>query len=131
MQDFHKLRVWHHAREVTRLAYATTHRVRERDYPGIRSQLRRAAASIGANIAEGSAHHSGREFARYLQQALASADELEHHVITACDVGMLAPHAAAPLIAQTRSIQRMLVVLHRRVLEAVERRTRPSTDHHQ
>jgi four helix bundle protein len=130
MQDFHKLRVRHHAREVTRLASATTHRVRERDSPGIRSQLRRAAALIGANIAEGSAHHAGREFARSLQQALASADELMHRVITARDVGMLAPHAVAPLIAETSSVQRMLVVLHRRVLEVVERRTRPSTDHH-
>ena len=43
----------------------------------LRDQLTRAAMSVPADIVEGSAHTSPREFARFVQYALASASELE------------------------------------------------------
>jgi len=78
---------------------------------GLTSQLRRAAASIAANIAEGCGRRSDREFKRFLQIARGSASELEYHLLLARDLRFLpAPdHASAQVgIAE---VQRMLTAL--------------------
>jgi four helix bundle protein len=49
----------------------------------------RAANSIPANIAEGRRQNSEREFARFLNIALNSAYELEHHVTIAAAIGAI------------------------------------------
>jgi four helix bundle protein len=115
MQNIRNLRVWHEARALARDTYAITRNVSRRDFPGLVSQLQRAATSIGGNIAEGAAHRSQREFARYLQQALASAAEVEHHLHVAMDIGMLPSAEVAAALEQARRVQRMLVALDRRV----------------
>ncbi len=116
MQDIRKLRVWHEARALSLGVYEATRVLSSRDHPGLAGQLRRASSSVGANIAEGASHDSPREFARYLQLALASAAEVEHHVSAAADVGALDEGAASSLANDSRRLQRMLVLLRRRVL---------------
>jgi len=54
------------------------------------SQLRRAASSVPANIAEGCGCNGNREFARFLGIALRSASETEYHLLLARDLGYLA-----------------------------------------
>ena len=53
MQDFRRLDVWEKAHELVVIVYRATTNGSERRYPGLASQLRRAASSIPANIAEG------------------------------------------------------------------------------
>lgn len=118
MQDIRKLRVWQEARVLGQSVFAMTKPISDRDYPGLVSQLRRSATSVGANIAEGAAHVSSREFARYLQHALASAAEVEHHITVASDLGAISEWDAAVLAEDARRLQRMLVLLHRRVSDA-------------
>ncbi len=48
---------------------------------GIRSQLSRSAVSIPANIAEGSAKRSTKEYIKYIEIAQASAFEIETHAL--------------------------------------------------
>ena len=76
MQDFRKLSVWSKSHELVLLIYAATGNVSEKKFPGLISQIRRAAASIPANIAEGCGHTHSRELARFLGIGLASAFEL-------------------------------------------------------
>jgi four helix bundle protein len=121
MQNMRNLRVWHEARELVRLVFAATRDVSRREFPGRVSQLRRASTSIGANIAEGAAHRSQREFARYLQQALASAAEVEHHAVIAVEIGMLGGEEGTRIAEGARRVQRMLVALHRRVTSEMAR----------
>ena len=52
----------------------------------LRDQLTRAAMSVPTNIVEGSAHTSPREFARFVQYALASVSEVEGHAQLARDL---------------------------------------------
>ncbi len=118
MQDIRNLRVWHEARALARLVYVVTAPVSGRAFPGQVSQIRRASTSVGANIAEGAAFRSRREFARFLQQAIASAAEVEHHAVVAMDLAMLAPADGERVVADAKRLQRMLVVLHRRVSDA-------------
>ena len=85
------------------------------EYPGLVSQLRRAAASIPANIAEGCGHSGEREFARFLQMALASASELEYHLLLAVDLGMLPRDTYRELDSAVTEVKRMLTSLIQQV----------------
>ncbi len=116
MQDIRKLRVWHEARGLALSVHQITRTIRGRDFPGLSAQMQRAATSIGANIAEGASHESAREFARYLQQALASAAEVEHHACAAGDLGAISLASSGDIADRSRLLQRMLVSLRRRVL---------------
>ena len=53
------------------------------------SQIRRASASIPANIAEGCGRHGDAEFGRFLYIAMGSAGELEYHLLLGRDLGCL------------------------------------------
>lgn len=115
MQDFRKLDVWTKAHELVLQVYRSIPAGAERRFPGLAGQLRRAAASVPANIVEGCGHASGREFARFLQLAVASANEVQYHVILARDLGMLPSAAFARLEARAEQVKQMLVGLLRHV----------------
>ena len=117
MQDFTKLIVWQRAQALAVDMNRVTERVSERRSAGLRSQLRRAASSIAANIAEGASTDGANQFARYLQIGIASASEVESHLDLAARLQCIPPFRLAPLVAETQSLRRMLIVLRRRVLE--------------
>jgi four helix bundle protein len=59
--------------------------------------MRRAAISIGSNLAEGRGRRGDPEFARFLQIALGSAYELRYQWLVAKDVGYLSPDDQKPV----------------------------------
>ena len=87
-----------------------------RGFSHVARQAQRAASSIPANIVEGCGHDSPREFARYLRQAIASANELEYHLIEARDFLLIGVGDFARFTAGVCEVRRMLVVLRERVL---------------
>jgi four helix bundle protein len=87
MRDFKKLQVWQLAHELTLDVFRTTDRKLYR-FPTLRSQMLRAARSIGANIAEGSGAE-GAEFGRFLGHSLRSALEVENDLILSRDLQIL------------------------------------------
>ncbi len=115
MQDFHKLQVWQRAHDLVLEAYKATNRLPEKRYPGLNAQLRRAASSIPTNIAEGCGHDTQREFARFLQISLASANELQYHLKLSHDLELLAGPEYAKLDARTEQVKQMLGALLRKV----------------
>jgi four helix bundle protein len=88
-----------------------------RQHPGLSLQLRRAAQSIPANIAEGCGHSSRHEFARFLQLAVGSASEVEYHLQFAVEVKAITPELFDELDGRNRSVRRMLGALLKRVRE--------------
>jgi len=82
---------------------------------GLTAQMRRCAASIGANLAEGSARKSDRDFARFVQIAFGSASELEQHLLLAVDLEYLSRDHHAKLDANVHEVKRMLIGLSRRL----------------
>ena len=124
MQDFRKLTVWSKSHQLTLLVYEATSHASERKYPGLTSQIRRAAASIPANIAEGCGHTGSRELSRFLGIAVASAFELAYHLQLASDLGMLAKSDYARLDARTEVVMRMLSALHSKVRYSADLRER-------
>jgi four helix bundle protein len=72
------------------------------------SQLRRAAASIPANIAEGCVRGSSGEFRHFLQVALGSASELEYHILLSHELGYLDKSQYESLENNATELKRML-----------------------
>ncbi|MGO9647270.1 MAG: four helix bundle protein [Terriglobales bacterium] len=76
-QSFKNLKVWEKAHVLTLDAYRSSKPFPQDEMYGLTSQMRRASASIGANIAEGTCRRGDCEFGRFLQTAIGSASELE------------------------------------------------------
>jgi len=89
MPSYERLAAWKLSYEMALQVYnATDHFPREERY-GLTSQLRRAAFSVAANIAEGCAKRGRKEFARYLDIAVGSVTEVEVGLRLARDRGYL------------------------------------------
>ena len=86
---------------------------------GLTSQIRRAASSIPANIAEGSGRNTQVELARFIHIAGGSASELEYHLLLANDLHFLAPDEFAAMESKILEIQRMLAALAQRLQRPV------------
>jgi four helix bundle protein len=86
---------------------------------GLTSQLRRAAGSIGANIAEGCGRRSDGEMKRFLQIARGSASELEYHFVLARDLQLLGRMSSKIWKAKFLEVQRMLASLVQRLQASV------------
>ena len=76
---------------------------------GLTSQMRRAAGSIGANIAEGCGRGTDGELRQSLTVAMGSATELDyHHLLLARDLGLLPPPAYSACQSSVTEVQKML-----------------------
>ena len=85
IECFEDIETWKAARELTRaIYYATAQGKFAKDF-GLRDQIKRAAVSIMANIAEGFDSNSDDEFVRFLRYALRSATEVQSHLYVAVD----------------------------------------------
>jgi len=117
MQRFTELKVWLRSHELTLEAYRVTAGFPSAERFGLISQLRRAAASIPTNIAEGSKRESNQEYARFLNSAEGSLAETEYLVMLSRDLGFLARDSADELLKEITEIARMLNALKRKVAE--------------
>lgn len=108
MEDFKGLRVWEKAYALTLSVYQKTRTFPKEEMYGLTSQLRRAASSVGANIAEGCGRRSDPEMRRFLQIARGSANEVEYHLLLARDLQFLTLDDFKELEAMVLEVQRML-----------------------
>jgi len=88
--------------------YRATATFPRREMYGLTTQMRRAATSIPANIAEGNGRGTDGEMARFLQIALGSATELEYYLLLARDLEYLSKLAYEDLAAEVTDVKRML-----------------------
>jgi len=86
---FEKLEVWQTARKLTFEVYKFTEKFPEREKFGLTNQLRRAAVSVGANIAEGATRSSAKEQAHFYSISYGSLMETMSHLITSVDLGFI------------------------------------------
>src|ERR1700693_2287922 len=111
MEDFKDLKVWTKAHALTLAIHGWTRGFPRDEIYRLTSQLRRAAASIGANIAEGCGRRSDAEMKRFLQIARGSASELEYHLVLASDLHFPLAADFDDLEAKVLEVQRMLASL--------------------
>ena len=115
MKDFKELKVWAKAHELTVAIYSLTRTFPKDEIYGLTSEVRRLAASIGANIAEGCGRRSDGEFCRFLQIARGSASETEYHLLLAKDLRFISESEYHSTEQQILEVQRMLTSLVQRV----------------
>ena len=89
MKNFRDLKVWGKAHALTLACYGATRSLPKEELFGLTSQIRRAGASIPANIAEGCGRRGNSELHRFLQMSMGSANELEYHLLLSKDLGYL------------------------------------------
>jgi four helix bundle protein len=115
VQSFRSLRVWEKAHKLTLDVYTSSKFFPREEMYGLTSQMRRASASIGMNIAEGCCRKGNVEMARFLQIAMGSASELEYQLLLAHDLQYLRPPDYALLASQAVEVKRMLSSLMQKV----------------
>jgi four helix bundle protein len=82
---------------------------------GLTAQIRRAAASVPANIAEGYGRDSSGSYVHFLKTAQGSLKELETHVLLAAKVELLVESTVRPVLSRADSVGRMLRALIRSI----------------
>ena len=97
--------------------YRLTHAFPREELFGLTSQIRRAAASIPANIAEGHGRDNTGNFVQHLRVAQGSLKELETHLLLSERVGLLARENAQAVLANCDGLGRMMRALIRSLQE--------------
>ncbi|MEK9152669.1 MAG: four helix bundle protein [Patescibacteria group bacterium] len=102
---FTDFKVWKEARNLTAEIYRVTQVFPKQEMYGLTSQMRRAAVSVMANIAEGAGRNSRGEFLQFLSFASGSANEMICHVIIASDIGYLDENKAAIFTSRYKGLR--------------------------
>ena len=111
MRPHERLDVWVKAVDYVVMVYSATKGFPAEERFGLTSQLRRAAVSIPANIAEGAARKTDKEFLQFLSIAKGSSREVETELLIALKLGFLSQNVYDQLRNEIDSIGRMLVGL--------------------
>ena len=114
MQDFRSLEVWRKSHRLTLELYRVTSRFPNSELYGLTSQIRRAAASVPANIAEGCGRYGNAELTRFLRIAIGSSSELEYHILLAHDLNYIDKQEHDELSKRVIEVRRMLIGLSNR-----------------
>jgi four helix bundle protein len=115
IRSYRDLRVWNEAMELAAACYGLTHAFPREEAFGMTSQIRRAGASVPANIAEGYGRESAGSYTQFLRNAQGSLKELETHVLLALKVGLASQEAVAPVLERAETVGKMLRGLIRSV----------------
>lgn len=113
IQTFKDLVVWQKALALSVACYQLTRRFLKDEMYGMTAQIRRAAVSVPANIAEGHGREHTRSFVQFLRIAQGSLKELETHLLISEQVQLARTDALAPLYGLTDEVGRMLRALVR------------------
>lgn len=113
VSDYRDLEVWKLAMSIAREIYRLTAGFPKAELYGMTSQLRRAAVSIPANIAEGWGRRYTAEFIQFLRQANGSRTEVETLLILSNQVGLCTDRLTRPLLEKLQMLGKQLVMLER------------------
>jgi four helix bundle protein len=117
IDSYRDLRVWKEAMDLAVQCYEAPKAFPREEMFGLVTQIRRAASSVPANIAEGYGRESTGSYAHFLRTAQGSLKELETHLLLATRVGLMPEAKSEPLIQHSDVVGRML----RGLIRSIER----------
>jgi four helix bundle protein len=117
--DHQQLEVWQEAMGWVTRVYKLTTSLPDSERFGLISQLQRAAVSVPANIAEGAARDSTKDFLRHLSIAQGSAAESDTVIQIAIQLEYLSKDRCSDLLDKTVQIRKMLSALQRSLRDKV------------
>lgn len=115
VDSYRDLKVWRLGMELVKETYLLTREFPKHETYGLSSQMQRAAVSIPANIAEGHANDSTKDYLRHLSIARGSLAEIETHLMLAESLDYVAHDRTAPLLAKCAEEGKMPGSLQRRL----------------
>ncbi len=115
MSDFRKLAVWVKAHALTLRLYDATKSFPRTETYGLAAQLRRAAVSVGSNIAEGTGKNTPGEKRQAFGHAQGSVHEIQYQCLVARDLGYITPSDYSSLDSAIREVRAMLDALRHRI----------------
>ena len=118
LESYRELRVWQQAMDLAVQCYDATRSFPKDEMFGLTSQIRRSAASIAANVAEGHGRESTGAFVQSLRVAQGSLKELETHIILAGRVKLAGHVASDDLLKRCDAVGKML----RSLIRSLQRR---------
>ena len=116
MRDFKELQVWQKSHRLVIEIYRITNVFPSNERFGLVSQIRRSAASVPANIAEGCGRNGDRDFARFMGIAAGSASETQYHLLLARDLGFLGENEYVEIDRQVKEVKRMLYAFMKKLI---------------
>jgi four helix bundle protein len=108
VQNYRRLPIWRKAHAIALAIDSLSRRIPRGRHAGLVSQLQRASLSIPANIAEGSSRATDKDFAKFLQIAIASTTEVEYHIEFAADALIISRTEFERRQAELVELRRML-----------------------
>ena len=117
IKSYRDLLVWQQAMDLAVMCYSVTGGFPKDELFGLTSQIRRSAASIAANIAEGHGRESSGSFVQSLRVAQGSLKETETHLILAGRVNIARTAEMRAAIEKCEEIGKMLRSLIRSIQE--------------
>jgi four helix bundle protein len=124
MQDFKHIKAWQRAHALAIAIDKATRHFGRRQYANLRSQLTRAADSISSNIVEGCGADTNKEFARFLDMSIKSANETEYRLLESRDLDLLEDATWQGFTDETIEVRKMIFGYRRKVLDS-PRNSRP------
>jgi four helix bundle protein len=105
--DYTELVAWQRAMDLVSAVYEASQAMPALERYGLTAQMRRAAVSIPANIAEGQGRKTCGEFRNHLSVAHGSVRELETHILLAERLHMMDPGAAKGILERAGEVGRL------------------------
>jgi four helix bundle protein len=119
INSYRDLRVWQGAMALAEACYLLTRTFPKEEMFGMVSQIRRAAASVPANIAEGHGRELTPSFIQFLRVAQGSLKEVETHLLLSKQVGLVTADQIQPAMDQSEAVGKMLRALLRTLQDKV------------
>ena len=116
------LDVWQKAIDLAAAIYAVSQLLPKSELFGLVSQMRRAAVSVAANVAEGHGRRATNDFARFVAIARGSLMELHTHIVLTERISYVDHHRLGPIFDMVDEVGRMLSGLEASLRRAAARR---------
>lgn len=115
IKSYRDLVVWQQAMDFAAAIYEATKSWPKEEVYGLTSQVRRAAVSVPANIAEGYGRENRGSYQQFLRIAQGSLKEVETHMLIAERVGIASSNSVQPLLEMSESVGKLLRLLIRKL----------------
>lgn len=119
MRKYKNYLVWKNSKDLVKVIYTSTQKFPATEKYGLTSQIRRAAVSIPANIAEGSGRRTEKDFRGFLHVALGSCFELDTLLELSADLKYLEKEEVDSILQNLLKIQKQLNSLITKVSSSI------------
>ena len=107
MHDYRRIKAWQRAHALYIAIVKLTRGFTRKGFSQLRSQPNRSAESMASTIVEGCGAESNKEFARYVDMSIKSANETEDHLLQGRDLDLISPDDWQRFTAETIEIRKM------------------------